>query len=201
MPFGGVNVTSDLAIGLRISLDDAERVKVNASDLLKKGRSRGIRKIEIGKKQNRAKSSKVIDVSSLNIERTKEIDRELFDEIIEARLTEVFDLVIAQLEQSGCGASMPAGVVLTGGTALTPNITKVAKKVFKVPARIGYPKGLEGLAEEIASPAYSTIQGLILYGAGSEGEGGLTENVRGVGGESKENVFSKVLQWIKNLMP
>jgi cell division protein FtsA len=201
VPFGGVNVTSDLAIGLRISLDDAERVKVNANDLIKKSRMRASKKVNISKKDKKKTSSKIIDVSSLNVEGTKDIDKELFDEIIEARLTEIFDLVISQLEQSGCGASMPAGVVISGGTALTPGITKIAKKVFKVPARIGYPKGLEGLAEEIASPAYSTIQGLILYASKSEGDVGVTEGMRVSNGEGGENVFSKVRNWIKNLLP
>lgn len=204
VPFGGINVTSDLAIGLRVSLDDAERVKVNASDLLKK---RGVetKKIDMSKDKRKDKGSKlpkVIDVSSLGIEGTSEIDRELFDEIVEARLSEIFDLVIAQLEQSGCGSSMPAGVVLTGGSAMLPNITKIAKKVFKVPARIGYPKGLEGLVDEISSPAFSTIEGLILYGARSGGGDGRFGEPIGVGGsEGLGAIFSKVGKWFKNLMP
>lgn len=205
IPFGGINVTSDLAIGLRVSLDDAERIKVNAADLLKKKKASGVKKVEIGKKKTEKskKGSHVVDISSLGIEGIAEIDRELFDEIIEARLSEIFDLVIAQLEQSGCGSSMPAGVVLTGGSALLPNITKVAKKVFKVPARIGYPKGLEGLVDEISNPAFSTIQGLILYGARSEGggEGRFGEPVGVAGSEGIGSVFSKVGRWFKNLMP
>jgi cell division protein FtsA len=204
VPFGGINVTSDLAIGLRVSLDDAERVKVNASDLLKKRES--AKKVDVSRHKKGGKAmrqSKVIDVSSLGIEGTEEIDRVLFEEIIEARLSEIFDLVIAQLEQSGCGASMPAGVVLTGGTALLPNITKIAKKVFKVPARVGYPKGLEGLVDEISGPAFSTIQGLILYGArsGGGGEGRFGEPIGISGGEGIGSVFSKVGKWFKNLMP
>jgi cell division protein FtsA len=194
-----------LAIGLRVSLDDAERIKVNATDLIKKSRSSAPKQVVITKKKGKSKvrktSKKVINVSSLNIEGTKEIDKELLEEIIEARLTEIFDLVLAQLEQSGCGASMPAGVVLTGGSAMMPNITKIAKKVFKVPARIGYPKGLDGLADEIASPAYATIQGLILHGAGSAGDIGFVESASAPTGGEGGNVFSKVGNWFRNLIP
>lgn len=204
VPFGGLNVTSDLAIGLRVSLDDAERIKVNAMDLLKRKKG-SAKKVDIGRKPKEGKgrsTSKVIDISSLGIEGSEEIEKELFEEIIEARLSEIFDLVIAQLEQSGCGASMPAGVVLTGGCAMLPNITRIAKKIFKVPARVGYPKGLEGLVDEISGPAYSTIQGLILYGATSAGEGRISEPV-GVGSSSDGigSMVSKVGKWFKNLMP
>jgi cell division protein FtsA len=200
VPFGGVNITSDLAIGLRVSLDDAERIKVNASDLSKGGKSTN--SVDVSVKEKRKSKAKEIDVSSLGIEGTSSIDRELFDEIIEARLSEMFDLVMEQISQSGTDTAMPAGVVLTGGGALLPNITRVAKKVLKVPARIGYPKGLEGLVDEISGPAFSTIQGLILYGARSNGEGRLSEGVGGLGsGEGIGGVFSKVGRWFKNLMP
>lgn len=203
VPFGGLNVTSDLAIGLRVNLDDAERIKTNAADLLK-GKSKSSKSIDVnskdGKKSKKNKS-KVMDVSSLGIEGTKEVDRGLFEEIIEARLSEIFDLVIAQISQAGSEVAMPAGVVLTGGCALLPNITKITKKVLKVPARIGYPKGLEGLVDEISSPAYSTIQGLVLYGTGSNGDARLSEPIGGGGGDSVGNIFSKVGGWFKNLIP
>jgi cell division protein FtsA len=201
VPLGGLNVTSDLAIGLRVSLDDAERIKVNASELLS-GKKAGGKSVNISTSVKKQKGSKEIDVSSLGIEGTKAIDRGLFDEIIEARLAEIFDLIVEQISQSGIDASMPAGVVLTGGSALLPNITKTAKKVLKVPARVGYPKGLGGLVDEISSPAFSTIQGLILYGATSDGEGRVGEGVGGgVGGGGIGNVFSKVGKWFKNLIP
>jgi len=209
VPFGGINVTSDLAIGLRVNLDDAERIKVNAADLLKgkvkgekSGKSVDVNSKAKNKKKSKKNKSKVIDVSSLGIEGTKEIDKELFEEIIEARLSEIFDLVLAQISQAGSDTSMPAGVVLTGGCAMLPSITKITKRVLKVPARIGYPKGLEGLVDEISSPAYSTIQGLVLYGMGSNGESRLSESISGGGGgEGVGNIFSKVGGWFKNLIP
>jgi len=203
VPFGGLNVTSDLAIGLRVNLDDAERIKTNAADLLK-GKPKSNKSVDVSSKEGKKSkkpSSKIIDVSSLGIEGTREVDRELFDEIIEARLSEIFDLVIAQISQAGSDIAMPAGVVLTGGCASLPNITKITKKVLKVPARIGYPKGLEGLVDEISSPAYSTIQGLVLYGTGSNGEARLSEPMGGGGGDGVGNIFSKVGGWFKNLIP
>jgi len=203
VPFGGVNVTSDLAIGLRVSLDDAERIKMNASDLLK-GKVKNARHVDVDfkeKDEKVKKRTKIIDISSLGIEGTNEVDRDLFDEIIEARLSEIFDLVIAQISQVGTDITMPAGVVLTGGSAMLPNITRITKKVLKVPARVGYPKGIEGLIDEISSPAYSTIHGLLLYGVKGNSEGKLSEGFRGGSGEGVGNIFSKVGNWFKNLLP
>lgn len=203
IPVGGINVTSDLAIGLRVSLEEAEKIKINAAELLKK-RPQGAKSVDVSKKKKDEKKkskSKVIDVSSLGIEDTNEISKDLFDEIIEARLSEIFDLVIQHVEQSGSGAAMPAGVVLTGGGAMLPNIAKIAKKVLKVPARVGYPKGLDGLVDEISDPAYATIQGLILYGARSLGEGRVSEPVGFSSGEKGGGIFSKIGGFFKNLLP
>ncbi|MBU0976280.1 MAG: cell division protein FtsA [Patescibacteria group bacterium] len=201
VPFGGLNVTSDLAIGLRVSLDDAERIKVNVFDLMRGKVAGGEESEDNVEKKKGVKKARIIDVSSLGIEGAKEIERTLFEEIIEARFCEIFDLIIAQLQQSGVGTSMPAGVVLTGGSSMLPNITKIAKKVFKVPARVGYPKGLEGLVDEIISPAYSTTQGLILYGANSNGEGRISESMGFSKGDGIGGVFSKVGRFFKNLIP
>lgn len=202
VPFGGINITSDLAIGLRVNLEDAERIKINAQDIFKGKRSKTV-DVSKTKKDKKKKSGKnMVDVSSLGIEDVDEIDRDLFDEIVSARLGEIFDLVVAQLDQSGVGSSMPAGVVLTGGSAMLPGVTKIAKKVLKVPARVGHPKGLEGLVDEISEPAYATIQGLIQYGAeGGEGEGGRISDGMGAVGEGLGGVFSKIGGWLKNLLP
>lgn len=202
VPLGGVNVTSDIAIGLRVNLDEAEKIKVNASELIKKRTESSTKKITIGGEDKPKKKQKFVDISSLGIEGLKELDKELLEEIVEARLSEIFDLVRAQIDQSGTGATMPAGIVLTGGSAQLPGITKIAKKVFKIPARVGYPKKLEGLVDEITSPAYATIQGLILYGTNTNGEGRITDIGGGTArGEGGKDVFGKIKNWFKNLIP
>jgi len=179
VPFGGSNVTNDLAIGLRVSLEDAERIKLNAEELIKskppESEATKRRKEVTGKGKNeekpKEKQKDVIDISSLEVDGVNTISKKLFGEIIEARMGEIFDLVATQVEQSGNEASLPAGIVLTGGASLLPSITKAAKKIFGVPARVGYPRGLTGLVEEISTPAYSVAQGLILYGMHDEGIG------------------------------
>ncbi len=203
IPFGGSNVTSDLAIGLRVSLEDAERIKLNADELIKAA-VRNERNSETGKKDEeegtKEKKRDILDVSSLEIEGMKTISRKMFEEIVEARMSEIFDLIIDQVEQSRNEIKLPAGVVLTGGGALLPGITTIAKKVFGVPARVGYPKGLEGLVDEINGPAYAVSQGLILYGSQDEAGGkGIGLSIPSV--DRSGSIFGKVGDFFKNLLP
>ncbi len=219
VPFGGSNITSDLAIGLRMSLEDAEKVKINAEELMEnadkpKQESEASKKrkklLGVGgddekeeKESVKRFSKDIIDVSELNIDGVKTISKKMFGEIVEARLAEIFDLVISQVEQSRNEAKLPAGVVLTGGSALVPEIAKIAKKTFGVPARVGYPKGLEGLVDEITGPAYSVAQGLVLYGVNDTVSTGAHSR-SGVGqpqSEGGESVFGKVSSFIKKLLP
>ena len=208
IPFGGTNVTSDIAIGLRASLDDAEKIKTNIGELIKrskqeeeKGKSRRPSLVDKDKdKESSKKKKNMVDISSLGVEGLNEVSIDLFNEIVEARLSEIFDLVTTQVEQAGFDVKMPAGIVLAGGSAMLPNITKIAKDVFKVPARVGYPKGLEGLVEEITDPAFATSQGLILYGMmenqNMSGGSGISSL-----GDKGGGVFGKLTGWFKNLLP
>lgn len=235
VPFGGSNITSDLAIGLRLSLEDAEKIKINAEELMAAAgrgpaeeseatkRRKEVLGIEgpkgsggsggsKGGSSNSANSDRVkeigkdiIDVSDLEIDGVRTISKKMFSEIVEARLSEIFDLVISQVEQSRNEAKLPAGVVVTGGSALVPEINRVAKKVFGVPSRMGYPRGLEGLVDEITGPAYSVAQGLVLYGVNDSG--GSTAQPRssagkaGGGDSAGGSAIGKISGFIKNLLP
>ncbi|MFQ5492904.1 MAG: cell division protein FtsA [Candidatus Dojkabacteria bacterium] len=211
LPFGGANVTSDLAIGLRVSLEDAERIKLNAEELIKNTKEEAVsaatekREKVLGRAKSKAKAAKkktkdVIDITKLEINGVNTISKKLFEEIIEARLSEIFDLLIKQVDDAGHETRLPAGIVLTGGSALLPGVTTIAKRVFGVPARIGYPKGLEGLVDEISSPAYSVVQGLTLYGSMDEGYSGPRKQAAAASGGG-EGIGSRIGSFIKNLLP
>ncbi|MEP7103891.1 MAG: cell division protein FtsA [Candidatus Dojkabacteria bacterium] len=169
--FGGSNITRDLAAGLRLSLDEAEKVKINAGALFKgvegigtKSKSRD----EEDEDDSEEKKKDIIDVSSLGIEGIKTISRKLFNVIVEERVSEIFELVIQNIDQAGYEFKLPAGIVITGGSSQIPGLANMAKKAFGVPARVGNPKGLEGLVEGLATPAFSAAQGLILYALNDE---------------------------------
>ncbi len=219
VPFGGTNITSDLAIGLRVSLEDAEKIKINAEELInssgkqdKESEASKRRKEVLGidgpsaTKEDAEKIKKmtrdIIDVTDLHIDGVKTVSKKMFTEIVEARLAEIFDLVVSQVEQSRNEAKLPAGVVVTGGSALVPHIAKIAKKSFGVPARVGYPRGLEGLVDEITGPAYSVAQGLVIYGMNDTSMSSRTRSTgKNSGGGQDGSVFSRLGGIIKNLLP
>jgi len=214
IPYGGTNITRDLAAGLRLQLDDAEKVKIHAEELFKNA-DLNAKKVdrknvldkpieEEEKTEGRdkpAKKSDILDVTALGIEGVKTISRRQFNEIVEARITEMFELVVDNIEAAGYEYQLPAGVVLTGGTALVPGITAIAKKVFKVPARIGFPRGLDGLTDGVSSPSFASSQGLVLYALHDEIYRG--DNRFTVSSNSKQGpgIVNKVTKFFKGLMP
>jgi cell division protein FtsA len=215
VPFGGINITSDLAIGLRVSLEEAEKIKLNAEELMKntfvvdeESEATKRRKALLGPEseeeeeiKDTKKKKDVVDISSLDIKGMKTMSKKLFNEIVEARLSEIFDIVIRQVEQSGNETRLPAGIVITGGSALIPGIASVAKKVFGVPARVAYPKGLGGLVDEISSPAYAVGHGLVLYGSSEEGFETSTKRTTAKSSKKSGGIGNRISSFFKNLLP
>ena len=153
LPVGAKNITNDLAIGLRVSLDSAEKIKIALS---------GEEKV---KEKEARKESEEIDFRKLGIKEDigKTSRKTLVEGIIRPLLNEIFQMVGDELKKSGYGGSTPAGIVLSGGGAQTVGIAQSCKRTLSLPVRIGYPNGLSGLVEDIKTPDFATCQGLILY--------------------------------------
>lgn len=160
LPVGAKNITNDLAVGLRVSLESAEKIKLNLSQKEK------IVSLPLEWEKTRKVSSDEIDFSNLNLpEEIKKVSRKtLIDGIIKPRLLEIFTLVSIEVQKSGFGGMTPAGVVITGGGAQTIGIVEACKQRLSLPVRIGVFNGFSGLTEEIHSPASSVLAGLVLYG-------------------------------------
>jgi cell division protein FtsA len=148
LPVGGSHITNDIAIGLRTSIDVAEKVKLEFGSALPR---------EIGKKE---------DINLSEIEPNEEgiVSRQHVAEIIEARLEEIFSLVNKELKSIGREKLLPAGVVLTGGTAKIPGAVDLAKNVMALPAQTGFPMQLGGLIDKVDDPSFVTSVGLVLWG-------------------------------------
>ncbi len=213
LPVGGGNITSDLAIGLRISLDDAEKIKANLLEILseKKEKSVDFDVPAISRKnapqaeqeddsEKEEKNTDEVDITHLNITGLDTVSRTFVREIVEARMEEICSLVVAQVGQAGFDTNMPAGVVLTGGTSLIPGINKIAQGVFGVPVRVGYPSGLGGLVDEVSGPDYATGQGLIMYGTENERQS-ISSGGFGQSAESGGGLVEKITTWFKSLLP
>ncbi len=149
VPVGGNHITNDIAIGLRTSIDAAEKVKLEFGNAMPG---------EISKKEN-------VDLSQLDANEEGIVSRQHIAEIIEARLEEIFMLVNKELKLIGKDRLLPAGAVITGGTAKLPGCVDLAKNILALPAQTGFPIPLGGLVDKVDDPAFATSVGLVLWGA------------------------------------
>ncbi len=156
LPVGGNHITNDIAIVLRTPFDVAEYLKI------RHGQARA--SLEAASQESKEGEDDTIAVESFTGSKKRTVSRTLLHQVIEARVQEIFQMLRAEVRRVGYDGLLPAGVVLTGGTALLPGIEEVARDVLNMPVRIGVPTGLGGLADAIDTPAYATCVGLVRWG-------------------------------------
>ena len=193
IPIGAKHITNDVAIGLRVSLDTAEKIKLSLS------KEPRIIATEEGKTRKDIPSDE-FDITALGVtEEARKFSRKtLIEGIIRPRLSEIFSLVAMEIKRSGFGGMTPSGVVVTGGGAETIGVSEITRHVLSMPVRIGYPQGVTGLIDEIQGPAFSTSVGLVLYGAKGEGLGsvGLSEmNLPG------KDLLKRLVSFVRSFLP
>jgi len=161
IPVGAINITKDLAAGLRVSLESAEKIKLRLGSLPKTPVMG-----EDEKPKGKGEKDDEIDVSDLALmEGMRTISRKtLIEGIIKPRLNEIFTMVGLEIKRSGFGGMTPSGVVITGGGALTIGAVEAARRNLAMPVHIGTPQRITGLIDEIMTPAYATAVGLLLWG-------------------------------------
>lgn len=162
LPIGAKNVTNDLAIGLRVSLESAEKIKFALGERRKKP---ALPEEEEEEKEE-AEPEDEINLKDLELaEEVKTVSRKtLVEGIVRPRLNEIFTMVSLEVKKSGFGGLTPSGVVVSGGGALSVGCVEAAKKMLSLPARIGSPQGVTGLIDDVSQPPFATLVGLVLYG-------------------------------------
>lgn len=186
IPVGAKNVTNDLAIGLRVTLETAEKIKVALS------------------KHNKKDESDELDLVNLGVtEVTKISKKTLLEGIIRPRLNEIFTMVRLELEKEGIINRIPSGAIITGGGAETAGVVDSAKRMLGLPVRIGIPKGVGGLVDDVLNPAYSTAVGLLLYGAKNNVS---ADNLTSFSKKMKlplnvGGLFGKIINAVRDLLP
>lgn len=158
IPVGAKNITNDIAIGLRVSLDTAEVIKRNLEP------DGSVTKALDPKNVNAKRQADEIDLSKLGLkDAPKKISRKaVLEGIVRPRLNEMFELIKQELIKSKVGGKIPAGLVLTGGGALTYMIGDAGRRILNMQSRVSEPRGLSGLVDELKSPEFATVTGLIL---------------------------------------
>ena len=149
IPLGANNITNDLAIGLRLPLQESEKIKIKLKAYAdKKGFEDEIELSHLG---------------VLSEDRKKISFSTTVNGIIKARLEEIFGFIFDQIEDNGFKNSIPAGIVLTGGGAQTILAKEICSDIIPLPVRIADPPRLGGLVDDITNPAFSSTIGTILF--------------------------------------
>jgi cell division protein FtsA len=180
---GGNHVTNDIAHGLRLPVSQAEEIKRQYGHALS---------AEVGQDET-------FTIRPFGEEAPIIVSRQELAYIIEARMEEIFELILQEIKRSGYDGLLPAGIVLTGGASLLPGTKTLATKIFNLPVRIARPENLTGLTDQLNSPAYSTSVGLLRWA--------LMMSETTAGGGSKRPAKGGNINWeaiknfLKRLMP
>ncbi len=154
IPLGSRNVTNDIAIGLRTTLDQAEELKLIHGSAL----------------ASMVDPEEMVNVMGVAGKASRDISRNVLASIIEPRMEEILSLVARELKKIGRTENIAAGIVLTGGGALLPGTVELAEQLFDVPVRLGRINGMTHVPDELNSVRFATAHGLLLYGFTNEAQ-------------------------------
>jgi cell division protein FtsA len=181
IPFGGANVTNDIAIGLRTPIDKAEQIKIQHGCAL----------------AGLVPADQQVAVSGVGGRADREISRHVLASMIEPRMEEIFALANKEVKKNHFAELLGGGVVLTGGTSLMPGVVELAEQVFEMPVRLGVPGGMGGLGANVADPRYATGVGLVLHAARVENGDTSSQGRRNGNGERRRGMDLK--RWFAEL--
>ena len=154
LALGGNNLTTDISVGLRTPMLEAEKIKIKYGTCLTDN---------VGKDET-------IEVVGVGGRKPRTLSREILAEILEPRVEEIFTLMNREIYRAGLEDVIASGIVVTGGSSLLEGAVDVAESVFSLPTRIGKPMGMSGLVDVVNNPMYATAVGLVLYGARTQPE-------------------------------
>ncbi len=187
LPIGAGHITNDVAIGLRTSIEVAEKVKLEYGSALCR---------DINRKEE-------IDLSQFDSQEYGYVSRHHVAEIIEARLREILEMAQSELQKIGKAGLLPAGGVLAGGGAKLPFVSELAKDVLGLPIQVGFPQGFSGVLDKVDDPAFATAAGLLLWSQDHQGGSSISGNdaifapiIRTTG-----SAVGKVRKWVGKFLP
>ena len=179
LPVGGNHLTNDVAIGMRIPFDLAEELKREHGHALAEAVS----------------PDEVVEIRSFGQGSERVVSRRELAMIIEARAEEIFEMILREIKRSGYDGLLPAGVVLTGGTAELEGLVELGEAVLDLPVRLGVPEDIDGMVETIQGPAYATSIGLLFWGLRHDSEVARFYDRRR--GERPSRFFT----WLREFLP
>jgi cell division protein FtsA len=169
---GGDHFTNDIAVGLRMPIPDAEKLKRRSGCAL----------------TALVPPDDTMEVASIAGRRPRVMQRRVLSEILQPRAEEICHLLWDEIRRAGYEKSLNSGIVITGGGSMLEGMTEIAEQIFDLPVRRGSPERAGGLADHVNNPAFACPVGLVAYThrnspfEGDQGTGGmvgrLTERLR-----------------------
>lgn len=185
IPIGGDHITSDIAIGLRTSIDVAERIKVEHGTALAK---------DVSKKEELA----LEELSGGE----ESVSRKYVAEIIQARVEEIFEKLDREFKKVGRSGMLPSGCIFTGGGAKLNGVVELAKEKLRLPAALGYPGGVSSVLDQVNDLAFTTAVGLTVWGAEMEKAKGKSVGLsKIITGKGIARALAGVKKIFKSLIP
>jgi cell division protein FtsA len=187
LSIGGNHISSDIAHGLRLPISQAEEIKLEHGHAL----------------HNEVDAHEYFNIRPFGEQETVQISRQELAQIIEARVEEIFSMVVQEIKRSGYDGLLPAGMVITGGTSNLPGIRNLASYVVGVPVRIAKPENLLGMTDKLDSPAFSTSVGLLKWAtlfSEVNPQVGSRQRISIPSGSSNRYV-DKMMSFLKRLLP
>jgi cell division protein FtsA len=176
LPVGGMHFTRDLAVGLRTTIEESERIKKESGSVL----------------PDLIANDEVVEFTGIATRGPRDVSRRKIAEILRARAVEMLELIKDRIARSGCRDQIGAGAVLTGGGSLLDGMIVLGEKILEMPVRQGLPRNLPGLAEELVHPVYATAVGLTMF---ANMDGGELQAPSGPSGP-KPSIVNRFLSWI-----
>jgi len=183
LPIGSDYITNDIALGLKISIDTAEKIK------LKDGSSQ----TKDFKKNDEKEYSEICGTEE------GKFSKKYVAEIIDARVEEIMDRIDKELKKISKSGMLPSGVVLTGNGAKLHGMVESAKDYLRLPASLGYPKDLVSNIEKVSDLSFTTAVGLVVWGSQ------LQKNSMGrfspLQFGSVDQATNQIKKWFKSMLP
>jgi len=145
LPVAGYQITRDVSIGLGLPFDIAEQMKKRHGTVMPVYESK-------------------VDTQPTISQDGHGVSYQDMCDIIRARVEEILKLILLELPECDYAGLVPAGLVLTGGGANLSGIETLGQEVLRLPVRVGVPRGVYGIADNLNDPAYATGVGLLLWG-------------------------------------
>lgn len=181
LPIGSAHITNDLALGLKTSIDIAEKIKIQYGQCISKG---------VSKKD-------IIDFSETDSEITEAVSRYYISQIIEARVTEIMEKIDAELQKVKRSGLLPAGVQFIGGGSKIKGLVELAKQELHLPATLGYSIGMQSISDKINDISFVPVIGLVKWGASMYSQGRNKRSSINIGGK----IMDKIQKIFKSLVP